>query len=139
MDGVFKTLLEIRNQRPFEWDHVENVCVLMQHMVPLPVGITLWHAAPAYAQELNSDNVLAVSTERQGAEAYARKSNMAYPYQMFQLDVVDPPPLGLPISSDPFYEDEKEILLAPGFRTRPIISRKGINHVLITKGDDEED
>jgi len=60
-------------------------------------------------------DVLPTSTVREGAEAYANKNFTSGEWRLFRLHISDPAPYGVAIAGDSFYEQEKEVLLAPGF------------------------
>jgi len=115
-----RALFRAREQSPgFRWELAESVCVLMKNMVPLPVGTVLWHAAPpplaSKTTVLDPTDVLPTSTVREDAEAYANKNFTSGEWRLFRLHISDPAPYGVAIAGDSFYEQEKEVLLAPGF------------------------
>ena len=98
---------------------VANVATIWTHLEEastLPEGMVLWRAAPPNSKKPVSNTAVwtPASARLDGAEAWATKSLIDGKAKIFKLIVVGNGVRALAVGSDNSYEDEAEILLAPG-------------------------
>ena len=79
----------------------------------LPKGTTLFHATSLDDFVPDPSRPLATMATREAAEAYGKRRFAQY--KVHTLFVDSDRVCGLAVGSDPAYENEKEVLVAPGF------------------------
>ena len=76
----------------------------------------MWHAMPDCVQnKLDTTEWLPTSMTKHGAKTFAEKSFGSQPYTLLKLVVASDEVRGVVVGSDPDFEYEKEVLLAPDF------------------------
>jgi hypothetical protein len=112
---AMRALFRARESRGFSWDAAESVCCIMSNMRPLPTGVILWHAISLKEGMPNPSDVLPTSTRQDGARSFGEKHLKERGFKLLRLEVVDPAPLGIAIAGDGYFEEEKEVLVAPKY------------------------
>ncbi|KAG2424872.1 hypothetical protein HXX76_014032 [Chlamydomonas incerta] len=99
------------------WTHLEDASTL-------PEKAVLWRATPPNSDKpvLNTEVWTPVSATLAGAEAWAKKSLTGGKAKIFKLVVAGKGVRAVAVGSDSSYEDEEEILLAPGIMFEKVSS-----------------
>lgn len=100
------------------WNTLLHLAALHTHMVRIPAGIQVWHAAPAPPHGSSVRHPLAVSATRDGAQYFITSSGHGHGWQVYEL-VIGVDVFGIPIDADPDFSNEIEILIREGVRFSP--------------------
>ena len=116
MNKTLNVILETGSDRSVVSD-VAKIWMALESAPLLPKGTVLWRAVrPTEAVPARDPRMwLAVAASMDGAEAWARKNLTDGKANICKIVVADDSVRALAVGTDSFYENEKEILVAPDF------------------------